>query len=54
VAFRVIVAPLTAWVWLGALLAVLGGFVAIWPAGLARRVPVRRAQRAPASVAVKA
>jgi cytochrome c-type biogenesis protein CcmF len=46
VAFRVIVAPLTAWVWLGGWLAVLGGLVAIWPPGLLRvslarrRVPV--------------
>jgi cytochrome c-type biogenesis protein CcmF len=52
VAFRVIVAPLTAWVWLGGLLAVLGGLVAIWPAGL--RVPARRRERAPAPVAVRA
>ena len=52
VAFRVIVAPLTAWVWLGGVLAVLGGLVAIWPAGLPSRVPARR--RASLPVAVKA
>jgi cytochrome c-type biogenesis protein CcmF len=52
VAFRVIVAPLTAWVWLGGLLAVFGGLVAIWPAGLRVRVPARR--RAALPVAVKA
>jgi cytochrome c-type biogenesis protein CcmF len=52
VAFRVIVAPLTAWIWLGGLLAVFGGLVAIWPAGL--RVPARRRERAPAPVAVRA
>jgi cytochrome c-type biogenesis protein CcmF len=52
VAFRVIVAPLTTWVWLGGWLAVLGGLVAIWPAGLPARVPARR--RATVPVAAKA
>jgi cytochrome c-type biogenesis protein CcmF len=48
VAFRVIVAPLTAWVWLGGWLAVLGGVVAIWPPGLLRVSFARR--RAPVPV----
>jgi len=38
-AFRLIVAPLVVWVWLGGLVAVLGGFIAIWPAR--RRAPAR-------------
>jgi cytochrome c-type biogenesis protein CcmF len=31
-AFRMIVSPLVSWVWIGGLLAVGGGLLAIWPA----------------------
>jgi cytochrome c-type biogenesis protein CcmF len=48
--FRVIVSPLTAWVWLGGLLALAGGLVAIWPPGVLRPSVVRR--RRPAGIAV--
>jgi cytochrome c-type biogenesis protein CcmF len=37
-AFRFIVAPLVIWVWIGGIVAVLGGLIAIWPAGARRRV----------------
>jgi cytochrome c-type biogenesis protein CcmF len=37
--FRVIVDPLVAWVWIGALIAFAGALIAIWPARRARRMP---------------
>jgi cytochrome c-type biogenesis protein CcmF len=43
-AFRMIVSPLVMWVWLGGMIAVLGGLVAIWPA----RGRQRSRARAPA------
>jgi len=52
VAFRVIVAPLTAWVWWGGWLAVLGGLIAIWPPGL--RAPLRARLRLPRRVPARA
>jgi cytochrome c-type biogenesis protein CcmF len=48
VAFRVIVAPLTAWVWWGGWLAVLGGLIAIWPPGLRLPALARLPRRVPA------
>jgi cytochrome c-type biogenesis protein CcmF len=54
VSFRVIVSPLTAWVWLGGWLAVAGGLVAIWPPGLRRRAIVRRRRPAPVAVPAEA
>ena len=47
---RVIVSPLTAWIWLGGWLAVAGGLVAIWPPGLRRPAFARRRRPAPAAV----
>jgi cytochrome c-type biogenesis protein CcmF len=44
-AFRLIVAPLVMWVWIGGLVALLGAVVAIWPGR-------RRARRASAPVTV--
>jgi cytochrome c-type biogenesis protein CcmF len=51
VSFRVIVSPLTAWVWLGGWLAVAGGLVAIWPPGLLRPALAWRRRRRAAAVA---
>jgi cytochrome c-type biogenesis protein CcmF len=45
-AFRLIVAPLVMWVWIGGVVALLGAVVAIWPA----RRHARRAAGAPATV----
>jgi cytochrome c-type biogenesis protein CcmF len=42
--FRLLVAPLVAWVWLGGLLAIGGGLLAAWPGGL--RLTLRRPQTA--------
>jgi len=42
--FRVIVAPLVEWIWLGGIVAIAGGVIAIWPSGLAAlllRLPAR-------------
>ena len=52
--FRVIVSPLTEWVWLGGWLAVVGGIVAIWPPGLLRPSLVRRRRRAAVAVPAEA
>jgi cytochrome c-type biogenesis protein CcmF len=41
-AFRLIVSPLVAWVWIGGIIAVLGGLIAVWPR------PPRRTERATA------
>jgi cytochrome c-type biogenesis protein CcmF len=38
--FRVIVDPLVTWIWIGALIALSGALIAIWPARGARRRPV--------------
>jgi cytochrome c-type biogenesis protein CcmF len=45
--FRFIVSPMATWIWLGALIAVLGGLVALWPApvGARRRVTAGYAAR---------
>ena len=49
-AFRLIVSPLVAWVWVGGLVAFGGGVLAIWPARRRQRVPARaRAAAAPAA-----
>ena len=45
--FRFIVSPLVAWIWIGALLALAGGLIALWPTprGLARPVKAAYAAR---------
>jgi len=42
--FRVIVDPLATWIWIGGLIALSGGLIALWPARRARRVPARDAE----------
>jgi cytochrome c-type biogenesis protein CcmF len=37
--FRVIIDPLVTWIWIGALIALAGALIAIWPARGRRRVP---------------
>ncbi len=37
--FRVIVDPLVTWIWIGALIALAGALIAIWPARRSRRAP---------------
>jgi len=37
--FRVIVDPLVTWIWIGALIALTGAVIAIWPARRSRRAP---------------
>ncbi len=37
--FRVIVDPLVTWIWIGALIALTGALIAIWPARRSRRAP---------------
>jgi cytochrome c-type biogenesis protein CcmF len=37
--FRVIVDPLVTWIWIGALVALTGALIAIWPARRSRRAP---------------
>lgn len=44
--FRVIDSPLTSWVWIGGLLALGGGLIALWPPGLLKLPARRRARRA--------
>jgi len=44
--FRVIVSPMVTWIWLGALVVMLGGLTAAWPGG-----PSARRERAPALAA---
>jgi cytochrome c-type biogenesis protein CcmF len=46
--FHLIVSPLVMWIWIGGLISVGGGLIAIWPAPSAvrRRVSVRSAARA--------
>jgi cytochrome c-type biogenesis protein CcmF len=35
--FRIIVSPLVTWIWVGALIAMVGALIAIWPAGAGAR-----------------
>jgi len=44
--FRVIVSPMVSWIWIGAILGLLGGVIAVWPGG-----PTARRERAPAMAA---
>jgi cytochrome c-type biogenesis protein CcmF len=37
--FRIIASPLVAWIWLGALIVLLGAGIALWPAGRGARRP---------------
>jgi cytochrome c-type biogenesis protein CcmF len=43
--FRLLVSPLVTWIWLGALLVLAGGLVAIWPGPRPRMVRARQAAR---------
>ena len=45
--FRLIVSPMVAWIWIGALIAFAGGLIALWPAprGAASRVSATYAAR---------
>jgi cytochrome c-type biogenesis protein CcmF len=45
--FRVLISPLVTWIWLGAVIILLGGLIAIWPSprGMARAVCARYAAR---------
>ncbi len=38
--FRVLVSPLVTWIWVGALIAILGSLIALWP-GRGSRQPAR-------------
>jgi cytochrome c-type biogenesis protein CcmF len=41
--FRFIISPLVSWIWIGALIILLGGLISIWPppGGATRRVRAR-------------
>jgi cytochrome c-type biogenesis protein CcmF len=39
--FRMIVSPMVAWIWIGGLIAVFGGLIAVWPGAETRRRAVR-------------
>jgi cytochrome c-type biogenesis protein CcmF len=53
--FLLIVSPLVTWIWLGALIIAIGGFIALWPVpALARRRRAPAPARAPASPGVPA
>jgi cytochrome c-type biogenesis protein CcmF len=39
--FRFIVSPLVEWIWLGGLIAVAGGLLALWPSSASRRLRIR-------------
>ena len=45
--FRLIVSPMVTWIWIGALIAFLGGLIALWPP------PARRPRRATAAYAAR-
>jgi cytochrome c-type biogenesis protein CcmF len=53
-AFRFIDSPLVMWVWLGGIGAVLGGLIAIWPAGARRRAKSPATKPARATVPASA
>jgi cytochrome c-type biogenesis protein CcmF len=44
--FRMLVSPMVTWIWIGALIMVLGALIAIWPAPLAARRRAAAASRA--------
>ena len=44
--FRVIVDPLVSWMWIGAIIAIAGALIAVWPTPGARRRRVSAAQAA--------
>lgn len=37
ITFRIIVSPLVTWIWIGAIIAILGALFAVWPSGTFRR-----------------
>jgi cytochrome c-type biogenesis protein CcmF len=45
--FRLIISPMVTWIWIGALMALLGGLIALWPQprGMARQVSATYAAR---------
>jgi cytochrome c-type biogenesis protein CcmF len=44
--FRLIVSPMVTWIWIGALIAFLGGLIALWPQPRGARSPARAAYAA--------
>jgi cytochrome c-type biogenesis protein CcmF len=54
--FRLIVSPMVTWIWVGAILAIAGGLIALWPAprGAARRVRATYAARVGREVRIPA
>ena len=44
--FRLIVSPMVTWIWIGALIAFLGGMIALWPPPRGSRSPARAAYAA--------
>ena len=44
--FRLIVSPMVTWIWIGALIAFLGGLIALWPPPRGSRSPARAAYAA--------
>ncbi len=54
--FRLIVSPMVTWIWIGALVALLGGLIALWPPprGMARRATAGYAARVGREVRIPA
>ncbi len=54
--FRLIVSPMVTWIWIGAVLALLGGLIALWPPprGMARRATAGYAARVGREVRIPA
>ncbi len=54
--FRLIVSPMVTWIWIGALVALLGGLIALWPPprGMARRATAAYAARVGREVRIPA
>jgi cytochrome c-type biogenesis protein CcmF len=54
--FRLIVSPMVTWIWLGAVLAVIGGLISLWPTprGMTRRVSATYAARVGREVRIPA
>jgi cytochrome c-type biogenesis protein CcmF len=54
--FRLIVSPMVTWIWIGAIIAIAGGLIALWPTprGAARRVRATYAARVGREVRIPA